>query len=26
MAQTPGAIRGHYRQVVDAMAYRAIVD
>jgi CubicO group peptidase (beta-lactamase class C family) len=26
MAQTPGAIRWHYRQVIDAMVYRAIVD
>jgi CubicO group peptidase (beta-lactamase class C family) len=26
MAQTPGTIRWHYRQVIDAMVYRAIVD
>ena len=26
MAQTPGAIRWHYRQAIDAMVYRAIVD
>jgi hypothetical protein len=26
MAQTPGTIRWHYRQAIDAMVYRAIVD
>ena len=26
MAQTPGTIRWHYRQLIDAMVYRAIVD
>lgn len=26
MAQTPGSIRWHYRQVIDAMVYRAVVD
>ncbi len=26
MAQTPGTIRWHYRQVIDAMVYRAIMD
>jgi CubicO group peptidase (beta-lactamase class C family) len=26
MAQTPGTIRWHYRQVIDAMVYRAIAD
>jgi CubicO group peptidase (beta-lactamase class C family) len=26
MAQTPGTIRWHYRQMIDAMVYRAIVD
>jgi len=26
MTQTPSTIRWHYRQVIDAMVYRAIVD
>jgi hypothetical protein len=26
MAQTPGTIRWHYRQVIDSMVYQAIVD